>query len=375
MAEHASGGQGVSLDEAEREFLERCSDRPEEVDIKDIFERLDADPESIGEDQDAADVRRLGARGLVQYSQADPEGLAADGDRILTYLSDDDGEVRSSVIMVVQQLVEADVDAFSEPPVEELMARLGKEDQPGSKRVAQMLVILLNADDPRLVEAVDTTVDLFGGDRHEAGSAIQALSVLGDAYPEPVIGRLTTRLDDEDADVQKYAVRTLATLSEDNAGLVGEATDRLLALLDTGDDYTREHTLETLVAVAIDDPAALEAAVPQLAALVDVDHSKTRRGAVRILAELGQAEIDIGPAVTELRDRLDDEDKIVRRDACYALGILRAADAAEDIRANRDDYDLEFAAVADSALERIENGESTPPMAELDPGEIFVARN
>ncbi|MEF8786203.1 MAG: HEAT repeat domain-containing protein [Haloarculaceae archaeon] len=375
MAERASGGQGVSLDEAERAFLERCATRPGEVDVENIFERLDADPESVGAEEDAADVRRLGARGLVQYSRADPDGLASDGDRIRRYLSDDDEDVRSSAIMVIQRLVDADVAAFSEPPVEALLARLGKEDQPGSKRVAQTLVELLDAEDPRLVEAVDTTVDCFGGDRHEAGSAIQALSVLGDAYPRPVIDRLTTRLGDDDSDVRTYAVRTLATLSEDNAALVGEATDRLLAVLDTEDAYTREHALEALVDVAIDDPTALEAAIPRLTALVDADHSKTRRGAVRILAELGRADVDIEPAVTELRNRLDDDDKIVRRDACYALGILRAEDAAEDIRTRRDDYDLEFAAVADATLERINTGESTPPMTDLDPGEIFVARN
>jgi HEAT repeat protein len=175
--------------------------------------------------------------------------------------------------------------------------------------------------------------------------------------------------------VRKYSVRTLATLSDDNAALVGEATEALVGLLDDEDSYTHEHTLQTLVDVARHDPAALESAIPRLTELVDADHSKTRRGAVRILAELGRADIDIEPAVTELRGRLTDDDKIVRRDACYALGILRAEDALADIRAHRDDYDLEFEAVADAAIERIEDGESDPPMGDLEPGEIFVARN
>lgn len=375
MADHANGGQGVSLDDDERTFLKRCSDQPDEVDVEAIFDRLDVDPEDVGEETDVSEVRTLGARGLVQYSQADPAGLAEYGDRIVPYLSDDDEDVRSSAIMVVQRLVEADVAAFSEPPVGALMARLGKEDQPGSKRLAQTLVELLDADDPRLTEAVDTTVDLFGGDKHEAGSAIQALSVLGNAFPERVIDRLTDRIEDDDADVRKYSVRTLATLSDDNAALVGEATEALVGLLDDEDSYTREHTLQTLVDVSRHDPAALESAIPRLTELVDADHSKTRRGAVRILAELGRADIDIEPAVTELRGRLTDDDKIVRRDACYALGILRAEDALADIRAHRDDYDLEFEAVADAAIERIEDGESDPPMGDLEPGEIFVARN
>jgi HEAT repeat protein len=253
-----------------------------------------------------------------------------------------------------------------------LLARLGKEDQPGSKRVAQTLVEVLDAEDPRVTEAVDDTVDLFAGDKHEAGSAIQALAVLGDAYPQPVIGRLTARLTDDSADVRKYAVRTLATLSEDNAALVGEATENLLGVLDGADDYTREHALETLVDVTRHDPESLESAVPRLTDLVD---DKTRRGAVRILAELGRADVDVGEAVDLLRGRLDDEDKLVRRDACYTLGILRANDAVDDIRTHKDDYDLEFAAVAESAIERIEDGESTPPMADLEPGELFVARN
>lgn len=375
MAEHSSGGQGVSLDDDDdREFLERCSDRPEEIDVEEIFDRLDA-TDDVGGGTDAADVRELGARGLVQYAQADPDGLAAHGDRVVGYLSDGNEDVRGGAIMVVQRLVAADVDAFSEPPVDALIARLGKEDQPGSKRVAGTLAALLDADDPRLTEAVDTTVDLFGGDKHEAGSAIQALSELGKSHPEPVIERLSARLADDTADVRKYAVRTLATLSDSNPDRVADATESLLELLDAGDSYTREHALETLVDVAKHDPEALESAIPRLTALVDADHSKTRRGAVRVLAELGRADVDIEPAVIELRGRLDDADKIVRRDACYALGILRAEEALEAIRATKDDYDLEFAAVAESAIERIENGESDPPMADLEPGEIFVARN
>ena len=375
MGEHSSGGQGVSLGEDERAFLERCSDRPEDIDIEEIFDRLDVGSEDVDEETDVSGVRQLGARGLVQYAQADPGGLAEEGDRIVGYLDDDDDDVRGSAIMVIQRLVDADIDSFTEPPIEPLMARLGREDQPGSKRVAQTLVSLLDAEDPRLTEAVDTTVDLFGGDKHEAGSAIQALSVLGKAYPEPVVERLNARLEDDTADVRKYSVRTLSTLSEDNATLVGEATESLVSLLDDEDSYTQEHTLETLVDVAKADPTALESAIPRLTELVDADHSKTRRGAVRVLAELGRANVDIEPAVTELRERLSDSDKIVRRDACYALGILRAESALEDIRAHRDDYDLEFETVAASAIERIEDGESDPPMAELEPGEIFIARN
>ena len=375
MAEHGSGGQGVSLDDDDREFLRQCSDQSDAVDVESIFDRLDATADDVDEETDVADVRELGARGLVQYAQADTEGLAPHGDRIAGYLADDNDDVRGGVIMILKRLVEAGIDAFSAPPVEALMARLGKEDQPGSKRVARMLATLLDSDDPRLSKAVDTTIDLFGGDKHEAGSAIQALSELGTTHPDPVIERLTARLRDNDADVRKYAVRTLATLSADNPGLVGEATGALLGLLEDEDSYTREHTLETLVDVAKADPGALEAAIPRLMELVDAGHSKTRRGAVRSLAELGRADIDIGPAVAELRKRLTDSDKIVRRDACYALGILRAEDALDDIRAHEDEYDLEFAAVAASAIERIEDGESDPPIGDLEPGEIFVARN
>lgn len=365
MAHSGSGGQGVSLDDEEREFLKRCADDPEDVAVADIFALLDADDE---------DERHLGARALTQYSQGNPGGLAAHGDRIVDYLAAEDDDVRKSTVMVVKRLVEADVSAFSEPPVDPLIARLGTEDQPTSKRVAQTLVTLLDADDPRLREAVDTTVDYFEGASEEAGSGIQALAVLGEAYPDQVIDRLTARLDDDSPDVRKYAVRTLATLSDANADRLDAATPKLLALLDDEDEYTREHALETLVDVAQADPAALETAIPTLTTLVDADHSKVRRGAVRVLAELGRADVDIGDAVDELRGRLTDDDKIVRRDACYALGILRAEAALSDIRAVEDDYDLEFEAVAAAAIERIEHGESDPPMADLDPGDIFTAR-
>lgn len=358
-------GDDVSLDDEQEAFLRRCAKSPEEVDPAEIFELLDAD-----EDDD----RNLGGRALNQYARAAPRRLEDDADRVVDYLDDEDDNVRGSAIMVVKGLVEVDSTMFTEPPVDPLVDRLGKEDQPGSKRAAQTLVNLLDEDDPRLQEAVDSTVDLFAGDKHEAGSAIQALSVLGDAYPEPVIERLTSRLDDESADVRKYAVRTLATLSEDNPTRVGRATAKLVGLLDDDDSYTLEHALATLVDVANHDPTSLESSIPTLTRLVDADDSGVRRGAVKILAELGRADADLGTAVDALRARLDDDDKIVRRDACYALGILRADEALEEIRSLTEQRDLELQAVAASAVERITEGESDPPMGELEPGEIFVAR-
>jgi HEAT repeat protein len=370
MAHTDSGGQGGSLDDEQREFLRQCAESPAEVDVAAIFERLDSE-EATEEEQG---TRHLGARALTQYAGADPAGLAAHGDRIAGYLDDEDENVRKSAIVAVQRLVESEYDAFTEPPVKALLARLGKEDQPGSKRVAETLARLLAADDPRLETAVDRTVDLFAGDEHEAGSGIQALSVLGDHFPGRVVDRLTARLADENPTIRKYAVRTLATLSEDNAARLATATPDLLALVDDADDYTREHAMETLTDVAAAEPTALEAAVPRLTELVDDDHDKVRRGAVRVLAELGRADVDVGEAVDTLRGRLDDDDKIVRRDACYALGILRAEAALADIRAREDSYDPEFAAVAASAIERIEDGESDPPMTDLEPGEIFTAR-
>lgn len=363
---HDSGRQNISLDDDEEAFLRRCTNSPADVEPAEIFELLDSEED---------DERQLGGRALTQYSRAAPSRLEDHTEQVVGYLGDEDDNVRGSVIMVVKHLVEVDASMFSEPPVEPLIERLGKEDQPGSKRAAQTLVALLDEDDPRLTEAVDSTVDLFAGDKHEAGSAIQALSVLGDASPDPVIERLTDRLSDESADVRKYAVRTLATLSEDNPERVGRATEALLALLDEDDDYTLEHTLSTLVDVAKYGPGALESSIPTLTGLVDADDNDVRRGAVRILAELGRADVDIGDAVAELRGRLDDEDKIVRRDACYALGILRAEAALSDIESLTDHDDLELQAVAASCVERITDGESEPPMAELDPGEIFLARN
>lgn len=358
-------GTDLALDDDEREFLRRCTNDPDGVDPDEIFALLDAEAE---------EDRRLGGRALTQFARAAPRRLESETDRIVTDLDSPDDEVRGSAIIAVQELVETDPEMFAEPPVEPLIARLGAEDQQGSKRVARTLAELLDAADPRLIEAVDAGVEHFGGAKHEAGSAIQALSVLGATYPDPVIDRLTDRLGDDDPDVRRYAVRTLATLAEDNPGRVSRATADLLALLDADDDYTLEHTLSALADVAARDPGALETAVPALADLVDADHNRVRRGAVRILAELGRADVDIGDAVDTLRGRLDDDDKIVRRDACYALGILRAEEALDEIRALTEHRDLELQAVADSAIERITEGESDPPMAELDPGEIFVAR-
>ncbi len=359
-------GGGAGLDEDERAFLRRCAQRPDQVDLDELFDRIEAAE---------SEERRLGARGLSQFVKAAPDRLAPHGDRLVSTLDHDDEAVRSAAITAVRTLVAGGHDAFETPPVEPLVARLGREDQQRSKQVARTLVDLLDADDPRLAEAVDETVDLFGGEAHEAGSAIQALAVLGEAFPEPVLDRLRDRLSDDDANVRTYAVRTVATLADDHPDLVAPATPDLLALLDDDDDYAREHALSTLAEIARTDPGRLDGAVPRLTGLVDAGHGKVRRGAVRTLAALGRADVDLSGAVDTLREHLNDPDKLVRRDAAYTLGILRAESALADLESLTDAGDLELQAVASAAVERIETGESDPPMADLEPGEIFVARN
>ena len=364
MAPTPESDAGDFSDE-QREFLRTCAERPEDIDPEQLFERIESDEET---------VQQLGARALSRYVQEAPERLTDDGDRIVGYLDHAEENVRQSAVMTLRHLVAGDYDAFAEPPVKPLIDRLGKEDQPTSKRIAQTLVDLLEADDPELVTAVDTTADLFEGEKFEAGSGIQALVVLGRAFPGPVLARLTDRLDDDDADVRKYSVRTLAALAEDYPTHVADATTQLLAVLDDEDNYTREHALSALTVAAQESPDDLEDAVPTMVDFVDHDHDKVRRGAVRILAELGRADVDVSAATDALRGRLDDSDKIARRDACYALGILRAEEALDDLRALIDQGDLELQAVAESSIERITEGESDPPMADLDPGEIFTAR-
>ena len=354
----------ASLDDEQRDFLRRCTERPEAVDPDELFALLDSE----------GDERTLGARALRNYTRAAPGRMVDHGDRLVSYLDDEREAVRQSAIASIHRLVDGNHDAFAEPPIRPLIDRLGREDQQTSKTVAETLAALLETGDAAVIEAVDTTVDLFEGDQFEAGSGIQALVVLGRSFPEPVMDRLGDRLRDDDPDVRKYSVRALAALATDYPQFVVDATPTLLDVLSDEDDYTREHTLSALLQAAKADPASMDGAVPALVSLVDADHDRVRRGAVRILAELGRADVDVSEAVTALRDRLDDSDKIARRDAVYALGILRAEEALVDIQELTDHQDLELQAVAASAVERITEGESDPPMAELDPGEIFLAR-
>lgn len=383
--EHSGNTGDGSLTDEQGQFLRACAERPDEISPYDIFDLLEGEAEIDGTNLGTVttddgntvglDGRVFGARALNQYATEVPAGLTEYSDLLVTYLDDENEDVRKSVIRTIYNLVSGGHDAFREPPVDPLIDRLGKEDQKTSKVVARILVALLAEDDPAVPRAVDTTVDLFGGDKFEAGSGIQALVVLGRAFPKPVMGRLGDRLADDDPTVRKYAVRTFAALARDYPDFVVESVPTLLDLLDDDDEYTREHTLETLVEAARTDPVALDGAVYRLVEYVDADHNKVRRSAVRILVELARADVDVSQAITALQNRLDDEDKIARRDAVYALGILRTDEALEEIRALTDGRDLELQAVAASAVERITEGESDPPMTEFAPGELFVARN
>ena len=354
----------ASLDDEQRDFLRRCTERPEAVDPDELFALLDSE----------GDERTLGARALRNYTRAAPGRMVDHGDRLVSYLDDEREAVRQSAIASIHRLVDGNHDAFVEPPIRPLIDRLGREDQQTSKTIAETLAALLEEDDPAVTEAVDTTVDLFEGNQFEAGSGIQALVVLGRSFPEPVMDRLGDRLRDDDPDVRKYSVRALAALAADHPQFIVDATPTLLSVLSDDDDYTREHALSALVHAAKTDPSSLEGSVPVLVSLVDADHDRVRRGAVRILAELGRADADVSDAITALRGRLNDSDKITRRDAVYALGIIRAEGALDELRTLTEHQDLELQAVAASAVERITEGESDPPMAGLDPGEIFLAR-
>ena len=95
MAEHASGGQGASLDD-ERKFLRQCSDHPDEVDIQAIFERLDADSGSVGEDDDVRGSAIMVVQRLVEVDN--PELVGETTERLLALLDEGDSYTRGHTL-------------------------------------------------------------------------------------------------------------------------------------------------------------------------------------------------------------------------------------------------------------------------------------
>lgn len=373
----------------------------ETVSVPDLLATLEEgasdDGAASGADRDRNASRDDGSeavRTLVAIAESRPERLRDHLPAVRSLLESDADEIRGAAIEAIRHLADARPDAVGDATIDALRDRLGRESQRETRSVAEALSTVLEADDPRLERAIADCFELFDGDGYQRGGAVQALVTLGEAFPDAVFERLERLLADsregDEPDGRAGAVRVVAALANEYPDRTAALAPALFSVLEDGDAYAIRHATAALATVARRDPAAIRDGLDRLLELLDADDDRTRRNAVRVVLELGrhgdgderrsagsrdESRPDaVDAVVDDLIARLEDGDKIVRRDACYALGVLRAERARDAIAPLTDAGDLELAAVATAALERLNGEETDPPLPELEPGEVFVRR-
>ena len=149
-------------------------------------------------------------------------------------------------------------------------------------------------------------------------NATAALGRIASEYPDAALDAIEPLADLIDADNQRLRANAAGVLGDIAKGHATELVpyvDQLAVLLESDDDYALVNTTAALSRVADTNPTAVEHLTKQYISLLDYDHRLVRLNACWML---GHVRAD--PAASRLDDvRINDDDERVRNRAAWAL--------------------------------------------------------
>ncbi len=338
------------------ELANRATEDPSSVDLEAVFEALDG---------------RAGATALEAVARGAPGRLVTRTETLADLLRADDARTRRATLAAVREAARHAPDGFA-PLVDPLQEGLRDPSPEDARLTGKALGALLDPDSPELRETIDALI----ADLREApdGAHGHALVALGSAFPAEAVAGLEPLLTASDRAVVRSALQALASISEVDPAAAAEVAPTVGEYLD-GERATARFAAEVLANVAAEAPAAVEDRVDRLEDSLGAADAPTRREAAGIACSLARANPEsVTPLVPALIERLSDPDRIVRRNACYALGVVRAEAARDEIEALAADVSPELSAVAERALARIDGETGDPPLPEIPPSEVFQHR-
>lgn len=184
-----------------------------------------------------------------------------------------------------------------------------------------------------VVDHVDSLVDVLQSDLDEWGLSL--LSQLTQTHPQAVTSAVPVLVTALESDSERYGSTACSALSrlvrvEPGVATEAELLEQLVSLVRTADPPLRADAIDCLGGVAAHDPMAVEGAVPTIARALESERIAVRSTAARTIARVAAGpETAVDHARARLRERLEDDEPSVRRNACLALGYDGAFEARE----------------------------------------------
>lgn len=262
---------------------------------------------------------------IASIAVACPDEVVPLADDIMPYLLAEDAELRAPAAHALSEVADhAPVDVLDAVPA---FSSLVAEREPGFEHALFALNRVAPEHPEELRPAASTLVDALADASLDTTARLNATAALGrtaNEFPDAAVEAvdvLCDLLDAEDYRLRANAAGVLSDVATVHAGTLVPHVKDLVPLLKSDDDYTLVNTTAALARVAETEPSAVDHTTERYIALLDHDH------------------------------------RLVRLNACWALGHLRANEAAPNLDALQTaDDDEQVRKRASWAFSEVERG-------------------
>lgn len=282
-----------------------------------------------------SDDRKSAISSLGRIGTTDPSVVADTLDPLVNAASAQDSSVRREATEALGQIGAASPSLMTDK-ISVVAERLQDGEEPVRTSAAEACAEIASVSPHQLTDCIEPLGVLAAdGTETQQGYAVEALSAIAAEAPAAtavVTDQLVTALQTDDGDISSAAAAALADISTSDVPVPSATVDELTAAL-SQPGVVGVNAASVLCEITEATPAAT---VDHLDTIVDRfddgDHS-VRRSITEILrSHSRQFPSMVEPHIQTLAMALDDEDRLLRKDAAHAIGNLAGADLSE--RAN-----------------------------------------
>lgn len=317
---------------------------PEKVDVPEVLDLLASEDES---------VRAAAIRALQHVAEDRPGDIVGAVPLLRDALIDDpsyQGVVQTLATLATTQ--PADIAPLADRLIPELSAR----DRERRRAAARCLSELGGHDPADIVAAAPDLVELIEAGGPGIGYATYALNRIAAENPtaaQPAVGVLESVLTDDSyqSSTRLNAAAGLGRIAKADPAMVVGSLDSVSGVLAADEPRLRANGAGIFADVAETHAGALEPYVEDLAQLLDEEDEYAVANATSALARVAEwSPAAVTPYTDRFIDLLEHDAAIVRTNACWALGYLRAEAAVDALHARQGDEDVEVRKRATWAL-------------------------
>lgn len=332
---------------------DRAQTDPNGIDVQEIakFVRID-DP----------DIQYRALHALIDVIAVRP-GAALDYVSLLSErLASDEGLVRSAALYCVADLAE-DYPQEVAPFAEDIVPMLSvDQDDAFLEGAIPYVAAVADAEPKAVLDAVPRLAALLQTNPTKRYELLLSLTRIANQYPDavvPVTDDLLEYIEDEtDADDRGTAIAAIGYIAQEYPHVVEPAIPTFIDLLEADSQWLRANASGVLADLAEEYPGQLRLAANPVIDLLSDEDKRARYHATSILARVAEEyPADVESATDLLVEMLEEDLARTRKDACWALGGLRAETARDELEAiHREDANDDVRAAAEWALGEIDEG-------------------